>query len=327
MSAGSLIAVTLSLWAVLGCPGSGSAGGSEPMGEASADLRASADATARELPVPASNGGASEVSPKRLVSLVPGITETLFALGLGPRVVGVSTYCDYPPEASQLPKVGTFTGPVAEVIVGLEPDLVLTSPSPGNQSAVRAIERTGVKVAVVQSEGGLAEARAGMLQVARVAGAAAKGERLVAAIDARMAVLEEAARDLERPLVAIVVGREPLVLAGPANYLGELVTRMGGVNIAQSLGGRWPRTSLEFLVMSKPQVLVDLSFSMEGAPVESDLLRRWSALASVPALVDGRVITDRASVMLRPGPRMAEAAEALFEALHPEVPLPPRVAR
>lgn len=273
---------------------------------------------------PASVSGATgeKPPPARIVSLVPAITETIFAIGAGPRVVGVSAYCDFPGEAAPLPKVGTFTEPVAEVIVALRPDLVLTSPSPGNETSVRAIERTGIRVAVVQSEGGLKEARAAMLEVALQVGKGPAGEALVAGIDARLDAVRRAAGPLDRVKAAVVVGREPLVLAGPASYLGELLQLAGGLNIADEVGGRWPRVGMEFLVQAAPEVLVDLSASMGETP-SSDSLSSWSAVASVPAVAKGRVVADRVSVMLRPGPRLAEAAEALFAALHPGVPLVP----
>lgn len=259
--------------------------------------------------------------PARIVSLVPAITETLFAIGLGPRVVGVSAYCDYPPEAAALPKVGSFSEPVAEVIVSLDPDLVLTSPSPGNETAVKAIERSGVKVAVVQSEGTLREARSAMLEVAEVAGAPDAGRSLVADLDRRLAAVAAAAKSLDRPKAAVVVGHEPLVLAGPGSYLGELLTLAGGVNVADAIGGRWPRAGMEFLVASAPDVLVDLSVSMGETPRAEDLVKAWSSLPSLPAVANGRVVGDRESLMLRPGPRLAEAAEALFAALHPSAKL------
>ena len=222
--------------------------------------------------------------------------------------------------------MGTFSEPVAEAIVSLRPDLVLTSPSPGNETAVRAIERTGVKVAVVQSEGGVREVRSAMLEVAAAVGAPEAGGRLVASLDLRLAAVRAASASLDHPVAAVVVGREPLVLAGPGSYLGELVTMAGGINIADAIGGRWPRVGLEFLVVSAPQVLVDLSYSMgetrpSGNPAE-ELAAAWSALPSVPAVANGRVVGDRASLMLRPGPRLGEAAEAMFEALHPGAGVP-----
>ena len=256
---------------------------------------------------------------------MPAITETVFALGLGDRLVGVSTYCDHPAAAASLPKVGTFTEPVAEAIVALKPDLVLTSPSPGNESAVRAIERTGVRVSIVRSEGGIAEARRAMHDVAAAVGEPEKGDHLVAGIDARLRSIENRARTLAHPKAAIVIGREPLVLAGPSSYLGELVVLAGGKNVADAIGGRWPRAGMEFLVASSPDVIVDLSFAMnadgslESSRENADPAASWSALSSVPAVANGRVVAGRASAMLRPGPRLADAAEALFAALHPSV--------
>ncbi len=271
------------------------------------------------------DAGASEAGatiPARIVSLVPAVTETLFALGMGPRVVGVSTYCDYPAETGALPKVGSFTEPVAETIVVLKPDLVLTSPSPGNETAVRAVERTGVRVAVIQSEGGLAEARSAILDVARAVGAAPAGEALLARLDARLEAVKRAAAGLERPSAAVVVGREPLVLAGPGSYLGELLVLAGGRNIADSIGGRWPRVGMELLVASRPEVLVDLSVGMGDAPDDEEAAAAWASMPSLPAVASGRVVRDSDAMMLRPGPRLADAAEALFRALHPGAVLP-----
>jgi iron complex transport system substrate-binding protein len=269
---------------------------------------------------------AAATTSNRIVSLVPAVTETLFALGIGPRVVGVSTYCDYPPETKTLPKVGSFTEPVAETIVALKPDLVLTSPSPGNETSVRAIERTGIRVAVIQSEGGLREARSAILDVARAVGASEAGAALVARIDARLGAVKAAAAGLARPTAAVVVGREPLVLAGPGSYLGELLVLAGGANIADALGGRWPRVGMEFLVASRVEVLVDLSVGMGEAPDDEDAAAAWASMPSLPAVASGRVVRDSDALMLRPGPRLADAAEALFRALHPGAALPSPVA-
>lgn len=271
--------------------------------------------------LPCTAAAADAQAPARVVSLTPSITETLFALGLGSRVVGVSTSCDWPPEAASLPKAGSFSEPVAEAIVALHPDLVLTSPSPGNETAVRAIERSGVKVAVVGGDGSVADVKRAILDVGRAAGAAAAAEALVAGLDARLEAVRGRAAALPHPATAVVVGREPLVLAGPASYLGELLALAGGANVADKVGGRWPRVGMEFLVVQAPEVLFDLSLSMGenaagGTP--GDRTAGWAGASSIPAVAHGRVVGDTASVLLRPGPRLAEAAEALFVGLHPE---------
>lgn len=281
-------------------------------------------------------------APRRLVSLVPSITETLFALGIGDRVVGVSASCDFPASVKTLPKVGTFTAPVAEAIVALTPDLVLTSPSPGNHSAVRALQRAGVRVEVVYGDGGIAEARQGMAVVADAVGEGTRGRELIARIDAELAAVRAAVAGLQRPRVAVAVGREPLILAGPASYLGELLALAGGTNIADAVGGRWPQVGLEFLVQQRPEVIIDLSISMNspvfaGDPsdemsLDSIAVKAWERLSSVPAVVRGRVYGSsdpqasgaEPDALLRPGPRLGETARLLAARLHPARPGPER---
>jgi len=309
------------------------------IGPSRAIARDEAVATDGRATVAAVQGRAeAAAAPRRLVSLVPSITETLFALGLGDRVVAVSASCDFPEPVKLLPHVGTFTAPVAEAIVAARPDLVLTSPSPGNQSAVRALQRAGVGVVVVNVEGGIEEARRGMLAVAEAAGEGAAGRELVAGIDAQLEEVRRSVAGLERPKVAVAVGREPLILAGPSSYLGELVTVAGGVNIAEAVGGRWPQVGLEYFVEQRPQVILDLSSSMEHAAVDDNfrdqafgddgLLQAWSRLASVPAVTERRVYggsggssrsaggEDSDSILLRPGPRLGAAARLLAAMLH-----------
>ncbi len=280
--------------------------------------------------------------PRRLVSLVPSITETLFALGIGDRVVGVSTSCDFPTSVQSLPKVGTFTAPVAEAIVALAPDLVLTSPSPGNQSVVAALQRAGVRVAVVHADGGMEEARQGMLAVAEAVGEGARGRDLVAGVDAELEMVRSAVAGLERPKVAVAVGREPLILAGPSSYLGELVILAGGDNVADAVGGRWPQVGMEYLVQQQPQVIFDLSVPMERPAVSGDssgpdvagtsAFQAWAGLSTLPAVAERRVYDgsdgsnpggrdgEPDSLLLRPGPRLGRAARLLAARLHPGQP-------
>ena len=274
-----------------------------------------------------------EAPAARIVSLVPAVTETLFALDLGPRVVGVSIACDYPEQARRLPKVGSFVEPVAEAILSLTPDLVLTSPTPGNQPAVRALERAGIRIAVVRSEGGIAEAQAAIAGVASAAGANEAGARLIEALQHEISQLAARTRNLERPPVAIVVGREPLVLAGTESYLGELLEIAGGRNVAAGLTGRWPRVGYEFLIEAGPQILIDLTLAM-GGPDDGSTAEvanaAWSKYGTIPAVKNGRIHPGArvggsaadASMLLRPGPRLGRSAALLASWIHPELAEP-----
>jgi iron complex transport system substrate-binding protein len=254
-------------------------------------------------------------SPRKIVSLTPGVTETLFALGMGDRVVGVSRYCDYPAEALSRPKVGTFLVPVVEAVVALEPDLVLTSPSPGNHEPVAAMERVGLRVVTVpEGSASVAEVLGSIRSVAAAVGAADAADPLIAGIERDLARVERKGAGLPRVPTAVVVGHDPLVLAGPRSYLGDLIVRAGGSNVADPLGGKWPRAGLEFLFAAKPQVIVDLSMGSE-APA---LAERWRQLAELPAGKAGRVYFDPSLVLLHPGPRLGSQAMLLSRFLHPE---------
>ncbi len=254
--------------------------------------------------------------PLRIVSMVPSITETLFALGVGERVVGVSDYCDYPPEVKALPRVGTFVSPVAEAVAALTPDLILTSPSPGNESAVRALARAGVPTAVVGGDASLDEVRAAIARVAEVAGVSDRGRDLLLELDGKIQAVRAAADGKARPVVAVVVGHEPLILAGPKSYLGELVSIAGGVNLADEIGGRWPRVGLELLVARAPEIIIDVSMGGDRPPTPEALQARWASLPGIPAVAHGRIYGHRSFLLLRPGPRLGEAARAMAEMIH-----------
>lgn len=264
-------------------------------------------------------GLAGAAPPERIVSLTPGVTETLFAIGANNRVVGVSDYCDYPSEVSSLPRVGSFLAPVVEAVIRLQPDLVIISPSPGNKNAVAALERAGIAVKVVgEGSGSLAEVRATILEIASAVGLKIEGEALVASIDTILARVRKQVAGLDAVSVAMVVGYEPLVLAGPDSYLGELIELAGGRNIADALTGKWPRTGWEFLLAAKPEVVIEASASDGGAADAGVQARRWSRYREIlPAVAEGRVYSDGASLLLHPGPRLGEQATLISRYLHP----------
>jgi iron complex transport system substrate-binding protein len=257
--------------------------------------------------------------PERIVSLTPGVTETLFALGIGPRVVGISRYCDHPEQVSTLPRVGSFLSPVIEAVIKLEPDLVITSPSPGNRNAVEALERAGLRVEVVdEGSASLDTIRASILTVSRLVGRDLEGSLLLDRINSAVNTVQARVSELSKPRVAVVVGYEPLVLAGPSSYLGELVRVAGGKNVADTLGGKWPRTGLEFLLAASPEILVDASMQEFDQDEVGTITRRWARFPLVPAVADGRIYGHGGFLLLRPGPRLAEQALLMGRYVHPE---------
>jgi iron complex transport system substrate-binding protein len=269
-------------------------------------LAAPAAAAGPANPVPSA-------SPGRLVSLAPSVTETLFALGVGSRVVGVSTYCDEPPEVRALPKVGSFLAPNVEAIVALAPAVVIGVPSPSNHDAVAALERLGVRVVIVDPEH-LADLPVVTRRIAAAAGVPAAGEQLVATMEREMAAVRARVAGAPRRRVLMVVGQDPLVAVGPDNYLGELLEAARAENVAPP-SGVWPHLSVEVVIAADPEVVVDSSMGTEAAKATIEFWARFPSLAAVRA---GRIHPFRSYHVLRPGPRLPAAFADLARVIHPE---------
>jgi iron complex transport system substrate-binding protein len=259
---------------------------------------------------------ARPASALRIVSLAPSVTETLFAIGAGDDVVGVSAQCDYPPATSRIDRVGSFLKPNVEAILSKHPDVVIAAPSPTNASFLAALERFGMEVLLVESN----SVRETMANILRIAGA-------VDHVTAGHALVRQIKRDLEatqrrlagtRPRrVLLVLGQRPFVAAGAGGLQDELIQRAGGVNIAASGTGRWPRLNLEHVIAQQPEVIIDMTI-----PHERDLgttpLGIWSSFPSVPAVRTGSVYGQPPNLLVRPGPRVAAAIDLLARYIHPE---------
>lgn len=256
--------------------------------------------------------------PQRLISLSPGNTEILFALGLGPRVVGVDNYSDYPPEAAQVAKIGSFAEPNLEKVVALKPDLVLATDM--HEQAVRKLEELGIPVAVVLPRT-VDQVLKSIAWVGRAAGVPDKADQLVSRMQARLAKVDAKVQAIpadQRPLVYYEVYSDPLMSAGPNTFIGQLIVRAGGRNIAQDAQTDYPKFSPEAIIQRNPEVMIFPRFhGTASLTVEQIKARRgW---AGVRAIQTGRVYGVDANIISRPGPRVVDALEELARLLHPEV--------
>lgn len=256
---------------------------------------------------------APQAPPGRIVSLAPSITETLFALGIGDRVVAVSDFCDYPPEVKRLPRVGSFNAPSVEAVLAQRPDLVLATPSPGNHESVLTMQRLGVRVEVVDPAR-LADLPVVTKRIAEVAGVPDAGDRLVAAMTRDMDAVRARVAGAAKPRALMLVGQDPLVAVGPESFLGELLVEAGAVNVAPA-GESWPRLNVEVVIAANPDVIIDLSMGTEAGTAIADYWTRYPSIAAVRA---GRVYPFRSLEALRPGPRLPQALTELARLLHPE---------
>jgi iron complex transport system substrate-binding protein len=253
----------------------------------------------------------------RIVSLAPSVTETVFALGLGDQLVGVSSYCDYPPAAQRIDRVGTFLTPNIEAIVAKRPDVVIALPSPGNQSGVEALRRLGIRVVLVDPNT-IAEIRESFVTIARELGDEAAGHALTARVDAQMDGVRANLAGVPERKVLMVVGQTPLIAVGTGTFQDELIRMAHGINLAAAAGGTWPHLSLEFAVEAAPDVIIDTTMGNEERVGAQAAMAFWSAFPTMPAVREHRVFGYKAYAVLRPGPRIGEAFEDIARFIHPE---------
>jgi ABC-type hemin transport system substrate-binding protein len=257
----------------------------------------------------------SQASPQRIVSLTPALTEILFALDLGDRVVGVTEYCDRPPEARSRPKVGGYSNPSVEAVLALKPDLIVVSPGPGNRDAVQAMERAGSTIAIVPGED-LGETLRAIETVASAAGVPERGRRLAASIRERIDEVGRRVAGKARVRTLFSVQVDPyIVAAGRGTLPSQLVEAAGGINVVEA--SRYPKLGIESVVQLAPAVV--LQSKMDVAQGDGSAERAaWMRWTSIPAVASGRIVVLPDDASLRPGPRVADAVEQIAAILHPE---------
>jgi iron complex transport system substrate-binding protein len=265
------------------------------------------DETGRRVTLPA------EV--RRMVSLAPNLTETIYALGAGDRLAGVTDYCDYPPEAQKKPRVGGPRNPSLEAIVALKPDVVLATTALNRLETVEALARLGVVVYATDPR-----TVAGVLEsIARLAdliGASQEGQILVSNLRARLESLQErlAGRPVKR--VLFIVWEDPLITIGPHTFLADALRYAGARSVVETRQD-WPRLSFEEVIRLQPDYLVFAGSHGETGEREfTDLRTRpgWRELAAVRARRFA-IISDAVN---RPAPRLVDAIEELARQLHPD---------
>jgi len=252
--------------------------------------------------------------PQRIVSLAPAVTETLFAIGAGTQVVGVSEYCDYPPAARKLPRVGTFLTPNIEAIVALRPTIVIGPTTSSDLREMSALRAMGIATVTVAGDASIAEIEGSIEQVGLRVGRAEAARRLVGEIRLRMQVIGESLGGEPLRSVLMVVGHQPMVAVGRGTFLDDLIALARATNIADASSQAWPRLSLEYIMATRPDVILD--GRMGSDPATPDTF--WVRYPSIPAVKNHRVCGYPEDPTLHPGPRIAGTLEILARLIHPE---------
>lgn len=251
-----------------------------------------------------------KTQPQRIVSLAPANTEILYALGLGEKVVGVTTYCDYPAEAAEVEKIGDFAGPNIEAVTAVAPDLVLAT-SGVQADQVGALEALGATVLVIDPMTVDAVYK-DMALIGKVAGVEDVATELVAGMKADIKAVQEAIGD-EKPVTTFVeVGQDPLYTVGKGTLIDELVALAGGTNVVGEEG--YVAYSSEQVISADPSVYL----ATKGSGSSPGSISARAGFDGMQSVKDGHIVILDDNLVSRPGPRIAQGLKLIAEALHPD---------
>lgn len=241
------------------------------------------------------------------------MTETLFALGAGNDVVGVSQYCDYPPAALKLPKVGTFLTPNIEAIVALRPTLVIGLAISSDLREIRAVRAMGIPTLMIRDDS-VAQIEDSIRRIGERMGRGADAARLVAEIRYHIDAIEEQLKDVPAQPVLMLVGHQPLVAVGRGTFLDELLKLAHATNIADVSWQPWPPLAIEYIIASRPEVILDGQMGTDPSmPGEF-----WTRYPSIPAVQHHRLYGYPENPTLHAGPRVWQTLQILARLIHPE---------
>jgi ABC-type Fe3+-hydroxamate transport system substrate-binding protein len=236
---------------------------------------------------------------KRIVSLVPGITETLCAMGAGGRIVGRTDYCNHPPAAREKPRIGGVMDPRLEDVAALSPDLVLASISENEQSTVDGLTSRGIPV-YVTGPSTVEETLVGIEKLARVLGFEEEGGALLHHLREELALIPVE----EDPLpILFPVWEDPLILPGRSTFVSDLLRLGGARSVGEELGEGWPEADPVFLARSGAEAVI---LPSEPFPFDHGDVQRWEAFEDLPPALVGKIYLADGERTNRPGPRMVE---------------------
>lgn len=259
-----------------------------------------------------------ENKPTRIVSLAPNLTEILFALGLGERVVAVSSDSDYPPEVVDKNKMGTFWAPNIEAIIASKPDLVITLCFEQQQSVAESLKRLGYKILILKIEK-IEELFTTIKTIGAAADCEQQADQLVKEISDRLVDLQRELVSTTRVKVLWVVQTEPLRVAGRNTFINELIEMAGGENAIGPTNAQYPQIGAEELLGFGVEVIIQSAMSAGNITAQQKAAEMfWARWSSLPAVKNNRIYIIEPDTTLRLGPRLPQGAEMIASCLHPD---------
>jgi iron complex transport system substrate-binding protein len=244
---------------------------------------------------------------KRVVSLAPNLTESVFAIGAGDRLVGVTSYCNYPQEAAAIQKVGDTMSPNLETIIALKPDLVLVSTASQIETFSRTLESNGIAIYVTdpQTLDGVLKSLA---DLGALFGTEETAAGLVANLGQRFDAVRARVVDRQPKRVFVQISNEPLFTVGKGSFITELIRVAGGVSVTENIETAYPKISKETAMALEPDAIL-LSASADNTAANE-------VFRNSPAVRNRRVYSIDADLISRAGPRMVDAVEQIAQKLH-----------
>ena len=249
----------------------------------------------------------------RVITLAPNLTEIVFAIGAGDRLVGDTTYCDYPPEAKNVAKVGDTATPNLERIIALKPQVVLVSTASQLERFTQQLEGQNIAVFVTDPRD-LEGVFRSIEQIGRILDHEQQANALVQKLRERTNAVAKAVQSTKPVRVFFQLSAEPLYTAGRDSFATDLMHRAGAISVTADVPGTWPKYSNESALAAKPEAIILPTGGSMGA-ANSEVVE---ALRNSPAVLTRRVYKINDDHLARPGPRMVDGLEEMARALHPE---------
>ncbi len=269
------------------------------------NLRQVTDEAGRTVSVPA--------KIERFISLAPNLTEIVYAVGAGDRLVGNTTFCDYPEEAKSVQKVGDTLQPNIERILALRPQLVLVSTSSQLEAFTRQLDQHGIAVYVTDPRD-LEGVFRSLENLGKLFDHQEQAEQVVNQLRERATSVGETVKSAKPVRVFYQLSQEPLYTAGRDSFVTDLIRRAGGISVTADVPEAWPRYSQESAVAARPEAIV----LPTGGSMGSANSEVATGLKNSPAVLNGRVYKINGDFLSRPGPRAVDGLAELARALHPE---------
>jgi len=249
----------------------------------------------------------------RVISLAPNLTEIVFAIGGGDRLVGRTTFCDYPPEAKAVAEIGDTLHPSLERVIALHPQVVLISTASQLEVFTQQLQNQNIAVFVTDPRN-LDGVFRSIEQVGEILGQKEQATFLVQKLRDRTNAVEQAVKQKQPVRVFYQLSAEPLYTIGHDAFETDLIRRAGGISVTADVPGAWPRYSNESALAAKPDAIILPTGGSMGV-ANSNVIE---ALHKSPAMLAGRVFKINGDYLVRPGPRAVDGLEAMAKALHPE---------